>query len=94
MDEEPAKLRETEKITFGPYDIKDEYTTETKITFVTADQLQRFMTQCPDSLRRYRTDLYFYIKRDDSSAKTSITYWRLDSDKMETFFFDTGYVNS
>jgi len=77
-------------ITFGPYNITHENENRTKVTFVSSDQLER-LKQCPSSLLKLDTDLSFYIQRDDSKSTSTITYWRFDLEKLETFTFNIGY---
>ena len=60
------------------------------VTFFTEEEKQT-LKSC--RLVDVKTDLTFYVQRDDSWSESTITYLRLDTFKLENFVFKGGYTD-
>jgi hypothetical protein len=75
------------KKSFRPLHFNNENAKRTVISFFT-DIERDALKQC--AAVDVDTDLTFEVQRKDSETLSTITYWRLDTFKLETFLFNDG----
>ena len=71
----------------GPYSVVNEDKLRRRITLVTSNMMA-LVESCPHY--KIHTDVTFKARRDDSHSSTKFTYYRLDTNRKETFLFKGG----